>query len=185
MITIEELKITNDGKNLVIRASVRPESYYTNVYIDKVIIDTEETYVGERPSETPVYTFTCNYNTKHIDMVLTRVDIIPNFREHMFFVYIKTKGAPAPDVPCGMDNSTTLGVTLYKGDIYDTFMSYIKEMNSNCQVPQGFIDQILRYKALNLAIDTGHYTQGIDYYNRWFKDGGQNVATSSNCGCNG
>lgn len=186
MVVFEELRITNDGETLIIKARVRTEVYYDTVYIDKVIIDTEDTYREGTPSSEPVYTYTVDGNEKSITLSLNKADIIPDFKEHLFFVYVKTKGVPLPSVPCGMDNETTLGVTLYLGNIYNNFLGYIKEMgNGNCQIPKGFIDQILRFKALNLAIDTGHNTQAIDYYKQWFSGQNYNVVRTSNCGCNG
>lgn len=186
MIVFEELRITNDGETLIVDARVRSEVYYDLVYIDKVVIDTEETYKEGTPSSTPVYSYTVDGNNKTISLTIDKSQIIPDFKEHMFFVYVIAKGIPTPSVPCGMDNQTTLGVVLYMGNIYNNFMGYIKEMgNGNCQIPSGFIDQILRYKALNLAIDSGHYTQGIQYYNQWFSGNRQSVTINSNCGCNG
>jgi len=186
MVTFEELRITNDGEALVVGVRIRTESYYDNVYIDKVVIDTEETYKEGTPSSSPVFTYTAVNNTKELVLTLNKAQVLPDFKEHLFFVYVVTKGVPTPDVPCGMDNQTTLGVTMYMGNIYNNFMNYIREMGSgNCQVPQGFIDQILRYKALNLAIDSGHYTQGIKYYDQWFSGKNKSITTTSNCGCNG
>ena len=185
MIVFEELRITNDGETLIVKARVRTEAYYDTVYIDKVIIDTEETYKEGFPSSTPVFTYTADGNVKSVTLTINKAQIIPDFKEHLFFVYVVTKGNPLPIVPCGMDNQTTLGVTLYMGNIYNDFMNSIKEMrNGNCQVPNGLIDQILRFKALTLSMDSGHYLQGIDYYNKWFSGERQSV-NISNCGCNG
>lgn len=186
MVTFEELRITNDGENLIVRARVRTESYYDDIYIDKIIIDTEGTYKEGTPSSSPIYTYIAEGNNKSITLVLNKAQVIPDFKEHLFFIYIIAKGTPTSNVPCGMDNQTTLGVTMYMGNIYNNFMGYIKEMTrGNCQIPQGFIDQILRYKAFSLAIDSGHYTQGIEYYNQWFSGKRPSVTTTSNCGCNG
>lgn len=186
MIVFEELRITNDGETLVVKARVRTEIYYDTVYIDKVIIDTEETYKEGFPSSTPVFTYTADGNVKSITLAINKAQIIPDFKEHLFFVYVVTKGNPLPSVPCGMDNQTTLGVTMYMGNIYNNFMGYIKEMGGgNCQVPKGLIDQILRFKALTISMDSGQYLQGIDYYNKWFSGKRQDVVTIPNCGCNG
>lgn len=57
MIVFEELRVTNDGENLIINARVRKEPYYDNVYIDKVIVDTEETYIEGGPSSNAVYQY--------------------------------------------------------------------------------------------------------------------------------
>lgn len=184
MVIIEELQVTKDGKNLVIGARVRKEKYYPKIYIDKVIIDTEETYVEGGPSKTPVFSKQIEGGAKEVNLSLDKLDLGVYPCSHLFFVYIIVKGTPSPDTPCGLDNISTLGVTMYMGNYYNTFMNYIKEMNNNCQVPQGLIDTILKYKALNTSIDSGHYLQGIKYYNKWFS-GKPTTPIISNCGCNG
>ena len=186
MVVFEELRITNDGETLIVRAKVRSEIYYDNVYIDKVIIDTEETYKEGYPSSNPVYQYQVEDKyDKSVTLYINKAQLSPDFKEHLFFVYITTKGNPLPDVPCGADNQTTLGVTLYMGNIYNNFMNYIGDMaNGNCNVYKDFIDQILRFKALNIAIDSGHYLKGIEYYNKWFSGNQYNIITT-NCGCNG
>ena len=71
------------------------------------------------------------------------------------------------------------------GNIYNDFMSYIKQMNNDCQIPKDLIDQILRFKAVTTAIDSGHYTEGINYYNKFFKENGVSNTPTTNCGCHG
>lgn len=186
MISIQELRVTNTGERLIIGANVRQESYYDNVYIDKVIIDTEETYSDGGPSSKPIFTKQFEGNTKTISLQLDKLDLNnTDLTSHLFFVYIVAKGTPAPDTPCSMDNINTLGVTMYMGNYYNTFMGYINEMNgNNCTIPQGLIDQILRYDALNTSIDSGHYIKGIEYFNKWFSKTSP-ITVTHNCGCHG
>lgn len=58
MLTFNELRITPDGKYLIIDVSVSNESYYKDVIIDSIIIDTQNTYVATGPSNKPIYTYT-------------------------------------------------------------------------------------------------------------------------------
>ena len=107
------------------------------------------------------------------------------FKDNLLFVYVKTNGAPASDTPCGMDEETTLGVTLYHYPIYNAMMNSIKELEKNCEVPKNFINSILRFKAFELAIDTEHYNQAIIYYNKFIKNINLNTVTSNKCNCYG
>lgn len=186
MISIQELRVTNTGDRIVIGANVRQEPYYNNVYIDKVIIDTEETYNEGGPSSKPVFTKQFEGNIKSINLQLNKLDLGGSEpTSHLFFIYVVAKGTPAPDTPCGMDNINTLGITMYMGTYYNNFMNYIDEMNnSNCTIPKGLIDQILRYEALNVSLDSGHYIKGIEYFNKWFNKTSP-VTVTSNCGCHG
>ena len=47
-----------------------------------------------------------------------------------------------------------------------------------------FINYILQYKAFKLAIKTGHYTEAIKYWKRFFMGIKDSVITP-NCGCYG
>lgn len=55
MIVLNECRIDQEGKNLVIEASVDNLSYYKNVYIESVIVDTDKTYSPNGPSYNPVF----------------------------------------------------------------------------------------------------------------------------------
>lgn len=116
---------------------------------------------------------------------INKNDSTLTFKDNLLFVYVKTNGIPASDTPCGMDEETTLGVTLYHYPIYNAMMNSIKELEKNCEVPKNFINSILRFKAFELAIDTEHYNQAIIYYNKFIKNVNLNTVTSNKCNCYG
>lgn len=102
----------------------------------------------------------------------------------LLFVYIKTTGVPTPDTPCGMDNMTTLGVVTNLYPLYQQAFGYIKELSDTCITPKNFINFILQYKAFQLAVKTGHYTEAIKYWKK-FLHGIKDVTVTSKCGCHG
>lgn len=55
MIVLEQCRIDPEGKSLIIEASIENLSYYKDVYIESVIIDTNDTYSPNGPSENFVY----------------------------------------------------------------------------------------------------------------------------------
>ncbi len=185
MIRFNNLSINASGQ-LLIDAQVKGDSYFDNVYIDKVIIDTQKTFLTGGPSETPVYTYTFDeeVNAKEVNLVLDSSDMLVNIKHDLLFIYIVTKGAPSMDTPCGMDNYITLGIAYYQQTILGTFLNYMKEIENNCAVPKHFIDYYLRIKAFELSIDTGNYTQAIIYWNKFFINN-TTISSNSNCGCNG
>ena len=300
MVEFKELKITPDGKNLIINASIKDLEYYKDVYIDSVIIDTQDTYLPSGPSSNPIYTknfisklnykqsflgedfkspvlplkkgdkiissaFTISlinsalpidYTIKSINLCNTKISnsviptvstiknfeitennpvvtiigldssnkevkntdpntnwdntqlsveinyetrnfkdiniIIPDidttiknaFENNLLFVYIKTVGTPASNTPCGMDNITTLGIVSNLYPLYQHTFNYIKELSNTCSIPKNFINYILQYKAFKLAVKTGHYTEAIRYWKKFFMGIKDSVITS-NCGCYG
>lgn len=184
MVQFNELKITHDIQKLIIDVSIKNLEYYTNIYLDSIQIDTQDTFVASGPSHKVVYTKTINGNTKSIRLELDNDDLLPSFNNNLFFVYVKTKGTPSISTPCGMDSITTLGVVFNLYSLYQYAFNYIKELECTCSIPKNFINYILQYKAFELAIKTGHYTKAIDYWKKFFmkiKD----LVITSNCKCYG
>lgn len=57
MVNFNEFRITSDGRTLVIDVSIINHPYCEDVYIDKIQIDNQDTYIGTGPSEEPVYEY--------------------------------------------------------------------------------------------------------------------------------
>lgn len=189
MIKFNELRITNDGKYLIIDASVRNTSYYDNVYIDSIYIDTQDTYKDGGPSSSVVYSNNItnaspDFNYKRYRWELSVGDLLPSLSNNLFFIYVKAKGTPKSDTPCGMDNEYTLGVTFDTCSLYNALMSYVREVNNSCDIPKNFIDLFLQFKALEISINTDHYMQAIDFYNSFIKDIKLTKSIKS-CNCHG
>ena len=188
MIEFKELRVTPDGKTLIIDASVKDLSYYDNVYIKSVTIDTQDTYSESGSSTNPIFYYevasVSDENKKKIRLELNSSVLGKPITGNMFFVYITVKGTPAADTPCGLDNVTTLGVTAYLYPFYRSSINYIKELENECEPSKNFIDSLLRFKAFELSIRTGHYTQAIKYWNKFFKEVKSNTVNTI-CRCHG
>lgn len=177
MVEFKELRVTPDGSKLIVEVAVIDLPYYENVFIDAIVIDNQDTYVPDGPSENPLYFKRIEDNLNIITKEITgekwaRLEIeskdIGTITGNLFFVYVIAKGVPTEDTPCGMDNIMTTGVVanlypFYRSTIYD-----MKGIENDCIIPKRFIDKILRFKALTLSIRTGHYTQAIKYWNKFF-----------------
>lgn len=216
MIILEQCKIDSEGKNLIIEAAVENLSYFKDVYIDSVVIDTNKTYSPNGPSNSPVFTIeydskypqvdttedcsplktddSCKCGniytsqkaeTKRIRLCLSSKDLNGvSLNDNIFFIYVIAKGVPSPCTPCGMDREYVMGVAVNLRPIYNMAMQYIKEVNSDCGIPKGFIDMILRIKAFDISLRTGHYTMAFKYWDKLFKNKA-NVSPNKGCGCNG
>lgn len=175
------LAIDSTGSYMTITASVKTDSYYTDVYIDKISIDTQDTYIENGPSTTPIYTQTITGSQKSISITLDTNDFTQSMNSNMFFVYVKSKGTPTSDVPCGADVVTSVGVVYNNYPIFQRGMKYIKEILNPKNIEKAFIDFILQIKALELSIITSNYTISVYYWNKFFKD---NVYINNECRCN-
>lgn len=190
MVRFNELRITNDGQNLIVDVSIREESYYSQCTIDNIKLDSDDTYIEGSPSSSAEILY--KYTPQQGDKLRTLRRIyninslnLDSFKDHILYIYVEVDPTGIPsDIPCGMDTNPTIGVTLYMGDIYNQFMSNIRELSDTCNVPQNFINDILQYKAIESSINSGHYIQANKYYNNFFK--GKSIkSSSSNCGCYG
>lgn len=90
----------------------------------------------------------------------------------LLFVYVKIKGTPCSDAPCGMDNTYTMQTVVNLYPFYQESMNYIKEIADNCrdrcETPTHFVDYILKLRALEISIKTGNYEDAIYYYKKFF-----------------
>ena len=213
MVDFNELRVSPDRKNLIIDVSIKDLSYYENVYIDSIIIDTQDTYIPSGPSNSPIFTYevvsnvtpvyslpdcgcnqvqdyidkencfeTSNNEEKRVRLELDNTALDNHLKGNLFFVYVITKGTPASDTPCNMDNTINLGVTADTYPIYTNMLNSLKELES-CGTPKLFTDAFLRFKAFELSIKTRQYSQIINYWNKYFKS--LDIPNNTNCSCNG
>lgn len=182
MLYFKELRVSPDGKTLIIHAAVDQKSFYSHVFIDSVVIDTQSTYVSSGPSNTPLYTQTLQSydNRKELRLELDMQDLGVDSERTMFFVYIKSRGDVSPEVPCAAVRDLIMGTVINLRPIYTKALHYMKEMGRDCEIPKGFIDLILRVKALELAVRTGNYPQAIRYWTKFFLT---SVFRTDNPGC--
>lgn len=183
MIKFTDLRVHKG--HLIITAEVREiKNYYDNVYISKIKIDSQDTFITSGPSSSLIYesqTFESGTKKVTLDLAPQNFNGDIDMNKTMFFVYAIPGGAPADDVPCGFDPTVSVGVTFALCPIYNETMQYIKSIEGTCDIPTGFIDMILQFKAIQYSINSGHFTQAIKYYNKFYK----NLSVSNSCGCHG
>lgn len=213
MIKFNELRISECSKKLIVDVSVSALSYFNNVYIDKIIIDNQDTYIGTGPSSTPIFEFTVPetltqvfekedvinpildeadedfvYTSDYGNIKTLRLEIPESLLQNqlnstLFFVYIITKGTPASNTPCGFDDVYTLSVVSNIYQFYSKGLELLREIEQKCNISPGLIDFILKVNGLDLALKTCNYPIAIKYWNKFFK-GDYFKTLTNNCGCN-
>lgn len=198
MIRFNELKIENNY--IIIDVQIEEEKYFKDMYIDSIVIDTQDTFIANGPSSKAIYTKTFNTDTDvnkeeivytqgtdkynrvriYIDGKNLNVDI----HKTMFFVYIIAGGTPTADTPCRWDENKALHTLVDIQVLYNNMIQYVKELNKDCSTPDNFINAILQFNAIDLALKTNQYPLAIDLWKRFYSDIESNVVLP-NCGCNG
>ena len=198
MIRFNELKIENNY--IIIDVQIEEEKYFKDMYIDSIVIDTQDTFIANGPSSKAIYTKTFNTDTDvnkeeivytqgtdkynrvriYIDGKNLNVDI----HKTMFFVYVIAGGTPAADTPCRWDENKALHTLVDTQVLYNNMIQYVKELNKDCSTPDNFINAILQFNAIDLALKTNQYPLAIDLWKRFYSDIESNIVLP-NCGCNG
>ena len=190
MVRFNELRIDENSKKLIIDISVRILPYYKDVYLESIIIDTQDTFIDSFPSSKAVYSKKIDVDgggnesfIKDYRIELSNADILPSFNNNLFFVYIKTKGNPTANTPCGLDEEITVGVVFNECLIYNKLLSHIREIGERCTIPQNFINDYLQYEAFCIAINSGHFVEGIKYYKKFIQNNMVRFNKLKGCGC--
>ena len=198
MIRFNELKI--EDNYIIIDVQIEEEKYFKDMYIDSIVIDTQDTFIANGPSSKAIYTKTFNTDTDinkeeivytqgtdkynrvriYIDGKNLNVDI----HKTMFFVYVIAGGTPLADTPCRWDENKALHTLVDTQVLYNNMIQYVKELNKDCSTPDNFINAILQFNAIDLALKTNQYPLAIDLWKRFYSDIESNVVLP-NCGCNG
>lgn len=207
MVIFDQLRISDDGKTLYIDVHINEASYFEKNYLDSITITT-----AEKVSETDPYTPTSDYiyyqqfegDLKEAHLALSAPDFMKSWgtdagsisfchseiSKTLFFVYIKTKGITDECAPCILQEQHTLGVTFDINMFYQKVMDYTRQLDDDCNIPQGFVDFILQWNAFKAAIETEHYIPAIKFFNMLFDNStvpnSFGLATTvKRCGCHG
>ena len=205
MIRFNELKI--EDNYIIIDVQIEEEKYFKDMYIDSIVIDTQDTFIANGPSNKAIYTKTFNtdvdsiyenkqcapvkkeenvyiQDTNKIRMYIDAKDLNVDIHKTMFFVYVIAGGTPAADTPCRWDENKALHTLVDTQVLYNNMIQYVKELNKDCSTPDNFINAILQFNAIDLALKTNQYPLAIDLWKRFYSDIESNVVLP-NCGCNG
>ena len=194
MIQFNNLEFLTSRK-LRVNAEVLDLDYFANVYIDSVIIDTEDTVCPTGPSDNPPIVFhPSGTNLKSIDQIIDVSEIvIPETK--MLFVYIKCTGVPTPDTPCGMDGEYSMKPVVNYQDIYKEGLTRAGCVGGcgclgvECEIDTAFANFALQYFRLTTALDNDDVETAYDAWIHITHKGRSKrlsiKQTTKPCGCNG
>ena len=207
MIHYNNLYITEDSKYLVIDVAIDEDSTYDDVYLDRIAIDTQDTYITngpsnnakifhiggvdiEGPSMNGIEEVKNSSNdikkVKHTKLTLSAKDLGVNLNKDMLFIYSTASGFIPEDKTDAIKyiTNTILNVVVNTYEVYKSIIPLIKEIGELCKDPISFIDRELQIKAVEYSIKNSNYLLAIKYWKKYFMD--NTITSSSNkCNCNG
>ena len=189
MIQFGELGLNPEGKCLIVDAYVMNLSYFERRYITDIYIDSDLTFDSANgPSSKAVHVeieepdlkeFYKQFTPTELSNLLDPKEL--DLKNHIFFVYVYLDGPVVGTIPCGMDKDMYIGVAVNWDHLYHESLQYMKQIDDCCNIPKDLIDFILRIKALELAIKTGHYDIALASWKRHFNK--KSLSFTSGCGC--
>ena len=194
MIVYDQLRISDDGRQLYIDAHVNRTSCFDEVTIQSLYI-----CLGSQVYETLTidpesngYIYKKDYDAVreiHECISIGDDNLIYNrnsFSKDLFFVYVGCNIVPEGCECCASVGKYVLGVTFDENLLYQKVMQFTKDLADDCQIPVGFTDFILLWNAFKASVETEHYIPAIKYYNMLFdKSNGVTAGLTKNCGCHG
>ena len=207
MIHYNNLYITEDSKYLVIDVAIDEDSTYDDVYLYRIAIDTQDTYITNGPSNNAKIIFLDEGDVekpsmngigevknsgkdikkvKHTKLTLSAKDLGVNLNKDMLFIYSTASGFISGDKPDVLKyiTDTILNVVVNTYEVYKSIIPLIKEIGELCKDPISFIDRELQIKAVEYSIKNSNYLLAIKYWKKYFMD--NTITSSSNkCNCNG
>lgn len=100
----------------------------------------------------------------------------------LFVVYVKTKGTPHPDTPCGEDQEYTMGIAINKCPILNYILETAEQIKSHCTIPKLYIDNLLKYQAFILAVKAGNFNKAVEYWKQFYNKGNFKI-NYNKCNC--
>jgi hypothetical protein len=194
MVIIQQFRISDDGLRMYINLKVNDASYFKDRYITKITIMTGDKVTEATDSASPTHDFIYQEefnpedNLRKLDLVLTPAEMNENFTKSnfstdLFFLFVECGGYIDGNVPCRFDEAVNTAVTFDEGLLYQKVMALTKELADTCNVSANLVDFILLYNALKASIETEHWVQAVQFYNRLV--GSVKGITVKGCGCHG
>ena len=167
MIHYNNLYITEDSKYLVIDVAIDEDSTYDDVYLDRIAIDTQDTYITNGPSNNAkifhiggddVEGPSINgieevknsgkdiKKVKHTKLTLSAKDLGVNLNKDMLFIYSTASGFIPEDKPDAIKyiTNTILNVVVNTYEVYKSIIPLIKEIGELCKDPISIKNQSCR-----------------------------------------
>lgn len=189
MLQWNELRITPDGKYLIIDVEVQSQSYYKNIFINTLSlqvyskIDSSTTLYIWRDYEA-IATEEEAYKEVGVQGMkykrLRKAIDIEALSDCLFYITATNTDDFEEDTPNGLKQTVIHGVSYNKYLLYSQSIKALRAMD-NCIPNKDVINYILQFKMFELALETGDKDTAITYWNKCVR--GKVPVLVKDCGC--
>lgn len=198
MVKFDELRISDNGENLIIECHIENYDVYSEMYINTIYLE----YYKNRgtvgvPSEKALLVFE-NQNATPSDVRAVRVRVpltdlpsdmgVTSFEGGLFYVYVECEGdlpAEVAAMHCSFDNTLEVGIVVDWKALYGQIMPRVAKLALDCNacdVPTDFEHLILLWNAFKFAVDSCDWVQ-VDRLWAELMDTETSGHSASGCGC--
>lgn len=196
MLQWNELRVTPDGKYLIVDVEVQNKSFYDNIYINNLTLQIYSEKTKNTSNSTTLYIWR-DYNVPQLEgekylevgqkgeryKRLKKIIDIDTIGDCLFFVTATNTDDFAADTPCGARQTELYGTAYNRYLLYSQSIKALKTVNA-CTPNESLINYILQFKMFELALELGDTELAVTYWNKYIK-GKTPAATTTNCGCYG
>lgn len=90
---------------------------------------------------------------------------------------------------CAQTPNVLTFAVYYPCAVYNKIIPSIRELEQECAIPMNFIDGLLKKKAIDVCIESGHYEQACKYWCKFYAHCVGTIGSISSsrggCGCHG
>lgn len=179
-----------DRKHIQVNVQVPDLSYFTNVYIDRIVVTSDNEFEKKGYVTDKGYILVPSGNTKNQTFSVSLADLGESGNEpKLYYIYVKIKGTPASDTPCGMDNEWDVYAVADLHTIYDKAVHLMNCGNDcgcsddACHTNTRLANFSLEYYRLKSSLEFKDFENAIDSFNKLTGITVKNEYIPSNCGC--
>lgn len=175
MIEFKELRVSNENKCIIVDVEIIGVDNWENIGIDAIRIESQDTYNElNQDSISPVYESDLNSYKKSVQLLISQEDLDnvglkADILKDLFYVTVSLKGSYPANTPEEFKMMSRLGVVFNTYPVYADVIKHLQNTSKCCEIPDTFVDYILKYKAFEVALKAGHWPLANKYWNKFFK----------------
>lgn len=193
MLQWNELRITPDGKYLIIDVEVQNLDFYEKIHIETLwmeVFDNADNYKSKgrkfyiwrdynAPNPTGEEYESVGEEGTTYKRIRKFIDI-DSIGDNIFFIHATNNDDFASDTPCGAKEISLDGIAYNKRLLYNNAIKLFSKQ-CECTPNDSLIDFILHTKGFELSLEMCDYKGALKYWDFAVKNKGANI--NYNCGC--